>query len=77
MKVQCPNCEAVYRIPDVYRDKPTNCPKCKEAFIARQYDGANKAQKLEYGENCGRIIKELERGYISDFSQKILKKLIV
>lgn len=64
MKTQCPHCEAVYKIPDVYQDKQVNCPKCKEAFTARKYEGANKAQKVEHCENCGRAMGKLERGYI-------------
>lgn len=64
MKTQCPHCEAVYNIPDVYQDKQINCPKCKEAFTARKYEGANKAQKVEHCENCGRAMGKLERGYI-------------
>lgn len=64
MKTQCPHCKAVYKIPDAYRDKQINCPKCKEAFTARKYEGTNKAQKVEYCENCGRIIGNLEQAYV-------------
>lgn len=64
MKTQCPHCEAVYKIPDAYRDKQINCLKCKEAFTARKYEGVNKAQKVEHCENCGKAMEKLEREYV-------------
>ena len=45
IKTQCPHCEAVYKVPDVYQGKLINCPKCKESFTIQKYEGANKTQQ--------------------------------
>lgn len=33
MRTQCPNCKAVFKVPDEYKGKKSKCPKCKQSFV--------------------------------------------
>ena len=64
IKTQCPHCEAVYKVPDVYQGKQINCPKCKESFTIQKYEGANKTQQVEHCGHCGRMLQKDERACV-------------
>jgi hypothetical protein len=34
MKVECPQCEEAFDIPDTYIGQPIKCSKCKRSFLA-------------------------------------------
>ena len=64
IKTQCPHCEAVYKVPDVYQGKQINCPKCKESFTIQKYKGANKTQQVQHCGHCGRMLQKDERACV-------------
>lgn len=48
MKTKCPHCDHIFEIPDVYKDKPTKCVKCKRTFTPAEHAERPPRPKVNY-----------------------------
>lgn len=64
INIDCPWCRESLKVPDKYRDKSVNCPKCKQSFTAREQETPSPPKQddpsyLSYDEWITRVISNV------------------
>jgi predicted Zn finger-like uncharacterized protein len=63
IKIQCPHCQARFKVPHEHKGKKTKCPKCTQPFVIARFV---ESTAVEGCTSCGRKIGKAEQAYVSD-----------